>query len=513
MRAVRRTVKRRVSTRGAALGVLLVGLLFTVTAESGGKDELPCSLVPPEGGFVVAIGYGTGPAARSARAAREDARQQLTAQVCSGYSSIRCADLSRLVRDWRDSPWDERTRSSCAIAAVERGVLDSLARESEAYERQLDLMAAQVADRAPAGGVRLEIDQSVPLRSDLEAGAQVVRGGLVNALARASVAVVSSTSDSTLVLGVAPARDGLSYSASLLLGGADAAEPVPGGEVSFDVLGIDPDAVQPGSTSGARSRLRPAKGTVQVGDALVEETHWVNGCLDSSTSIEDILSTSAGGPATGEQLVAAQAYLSQTVALCQQYERFVLSAAEYGRRQAELDSWLRSQLAGAVSATGEGGGELTLSVTARRSDGRLLRTGDVVVHKDQFWISAQVSAAGYLYVLYENSAGERVAFPADGTGIPVERGSETRLPSPGFVFGVDANAGRAETVHVVASPVPLPTDPGGVDRAVERARTTRGLIIEPSVVFDGEGQAWYGDPSSVVEGYGAVVYTLSLDHR
>jgi len=41
-----------------------------------------------------------------------------------------------------------------------------------------------------------------------------------------------------------------------------------------------------------------------------------------------------------------------------------------------------------------------------------------------------------------------------------------------------------------------------------------GEGVKPEVVFSGDDdEPWYGDPEANVEGFGAVLYTLVLDHR
>lgn len=151
---------------------------------------------------------------------------------------------------------------------------------------------------------------------------------------------------------------------------------------------------------------------------------------------------------------------------------------------------------------------LTLEVTALAKDGRLLRSGSEVHSGDKFTVTATVSQPAFMYVVYENSAGEEQL--VDRAGQWAKPGVAAQLPRPGFHFTVDDNAGRTELVHVIATPEPLPDDlTSGIATAYQ---IKRGLTVDQDASAAGRARL-AGDPVSVASGYGGVVVTLSLDHR
>ncbi len=181
---------------------------------------------------------------------------------------------------------------------------------------------------------------------------------------------------------------------------------------------------------------------------------------------------------------------------------------------------------------------IRLEVEALRDDGRRLETGDQVRQGDRFKLYAQVSLDAHIYVIYQNSAGEEVVLPEDEDGQLLSPGQRTQLPAPGFVFQVDEHGDRIEVVHVIAASGPIPLRSRPAVEVVQEARRTRGLqvvadgaaadcsdgksrkkrrhrgleiVTEPE--SDGCPDSWYGDLHATVTGFGATIYTLTLDHR
>lgn len=153
---------------------------------------------------------------------------------------------------------------------------------------------------------------------------------------------------------------------------------------------------------------------------------------------------------------------------------------------------------------------LQLTVEAERTGGVLLRDGDVVHAGDTFTLAVVVSASSFVYVVYENSAGEEAVL--DDRGTWVEAGRQTQLPRPGFQFRVDTNAGRTEVVHVLASPRPLPESELGSGVAAG-FRQVRGLDVVASTQPGEAPPEWVSDPVATVTGFGGAAYTLILDHQ
>lgn len=502
---------RAVTTRAR----FIVGLLLSVLGAPGSRvvhaaePAGSCSLVPPPG-YVVGVGFAPGRGASANRQALDEARRRLLGQVCSNFSVPRCLATAPHVRDWTDGRGEGG--GTCALAAVE-----------ERWLRQVEDDAARW--RAEVGGLARAVKNAVgdrPLALDAArwAGPECPAGV-------PGAAVEQAVRDALLAEGVALLEAGggrgaslglrLSVSAEMLavapeLRADGATRALPGHQVPGDVVGVDPARAGRCEASASASAAIPVVGTVTTASGTAEEVHYLDGC------------TSIVQPAAADPAVVAT-YLAEARSLCTRYERFQLGAADHARRVEELDRWLRS---GGRSAQSESG-TLSVTVEATRKTGGALRTGSVVVAGDRFLLSATPSRTAHLYVVYENSAGERQVFPPNAEGVLVAGGQAAVLPSPGFVFEVDANGGRAETLHVIASLEPLPVAVATPRAVVNRALRGRGVNVVPDTVYvsacDGASdarrasvggtctEAWYGDPGEAASGYGAAVYTLSLDHR
>jgi len=131
----------------------------------------------------------------------------------------------------------------------------------------------------------------------------------------------------------------------------------------------------------------------------------------------------------------------------------------------------------------------------------------VVTEGDRFKLRALLNAPAYLYVVYENSAGEEAM--VQPAGVRAQPGVSVELPRPNFSFQVDEHAGRTEYVHVIATPEPLPPElTAGFARQYRQLRGL-GVVADPGAT----AALGWGDPTQVVSGYGGAVYTLLLEHR
>ncbi len=520
----------------AAIPLLAAAATLIAPSARADEEEPACSLVPPGADYVVAIGYGDGGKVTALREAREDARERLLGQVCSGYVESRCERVGRFVRDWEQGDWDPGSRDVCALAALEREHLEALERDTRTFRKELDALARAATEQA--GDHALRVDAPVWGGRECGGGAAgaVVAAELRNALARAEarVLIADSTDDAPAVrVQMAPSDHGIVVSAAVVFPGRPDGIGLPGTAASWDVLGVPRTEPCADATEALPSASAvPATGTVVVDGQPVEETHWIGGCMEPDAGQQAAMGlwNSLGGEATSDEDrklgALVQGYLAESRALCQQYERFAIGASEYARRNAELSGWFRQVqeqvLLGTPGAPDRGQllhgpgsvASRTLQVSAARLDGAPLGSGDQVTHDDRFKLHATVSQAAHLYVIYENSAGEIAVFPETSVGVMGMPGVPVQLPAPGFVFRVDEHGGRAEVVHVVASPHPLPVHSRPVSQLVGDVRRTRGLSVEPETVFTADGEVpWYGDPEATVSGYGAVLYTLVLDHQ
>ncbi len=463
----------------------------------------PCSTTPPTG-FVVAVGYGQGAEADALRAAREDARARLLAQACAGLTTARCQGLARLLRDWEQGVWDPKERSVCATAAIQREALQGFERDAANYQADLAKLALAAVDAAADRTVSVR----TPTWPGCPAGAlgEGIAAQVRNAMATSGRVVERGDLELGLVL--VPSGHGLTVNATL--GGAA----LPGFDVSADVLGQEVPAA-PCSTSPARPAA--AVGTVLVDGQPRTETHWIGACtgaeLDGAMLAANQL---RDAEARARAAAVVGGHRAELQRLCAGYERFQVPAEEYARRTEELTRWamgaVTAMLAGGpVAADTPAAEQLSLEVRPVRSDGRPLASGDIVRRGDTFELRAKPSADAYVYVVYENSSGETAILPERGAAAFAPAGTWVELPSPGFEFVTDDQAGRTELIHVVASPTAIAAEdlaPG----AIARVRA-RGFGVQPKPVGSTGGATFYGDAEGVAAGYGAVLWTLALDHR
>ncbi len=468
-----------------------------------------CSLVPPAG-YVVGVGFAPGRGAAANRQALDDARRRLLGQVCSGFTVPRCLATAGQVRDWIDGRGEGG--GTCALAAVEERWLRQVEADAATWRGEVDALARAVKNAL--GDRPLGVPPARWATPDCPAGSagSTVEQAVRNALLAQGVVVTAAASAATSTLDLRLSAAGTVLSVSAALVGDGAARSLPGHQVALDVVGIDPSRAGRCEVEAATAHAIPVVGVVTTTGGTAEEIHYIDGC------------TSIVQPAEADEGVVAT-YLAEARALCARYERFQVGAADYARRVEELDRWLRT---GGRSAQSESGA-LSVTVDAATKSGQALRTGSVVVAGDRFVLRATPSRTAHLYVVYENSAGERQVFPANDEGVLVPGGQQATLPSPGFVFEVDANGGRSENLYVVASLESLPVAIATPRAVVNRALRGRGVTVVPDTVFVtacDEGadarrasvggacsEAWYGDPGEAASGYGAAVYALSLDHR
>jgi hypothetical protein len=466
-----------------------------LTAQAAGD----CELVPPAG-WVVAVGYGRGNEADARREAREDAHQRLIGQICSGQTASRCADLGRYVRDWQEGVWENR--KVCALAGAERVLLERRSADQAKLDATLAKAARDVAARAGTDALHV-VGLSGP-------ESRLFRSQLLGALGGAGV-ILRDSGDSGPELRVELSSQGdlaavtMTYRTHV---GGDFVI-IQSFTASGDTVGID----QRMSAKGPQ----PVTSVVHVGGRAVEETHWVDGC-SALGPLED-RAARIGGRADIELGNRVTGHLNQARVLCQQYERFAISAEEYGRQLAALDQWLQqadsavtSGKAGSIPAT-------PVAVPPRRLEPKVLRTadkhelktGDPVTHGDRLRFFATVDGPAHLYLVFENSAGEKMVMPERPEGLVVSRAGEYALPSADQSIQVDNHKGRVELVHVISSPVAL----GDPASAPARARSTRGfsVVADPVYETDQSTEAWYGDPEATAHGYGAVTVTFAFPHQ
>lgn len=475
----------------------MIALLITtfLTAQAAAD----CELVPPAG-WVVAVGYGRGNEADARREAREDAHQRLIGQICSGQTASRCADLGRYVRDWQEGVWENR--KVCALAGAERALLERRSADQAKVDATLAKAARDVAARTGTDAlhvVGLSGPESRLFRSQLfsalgEAGVILRDEGGSGPELRIELRPQGDKATVTLSYRSAPGREFIIIDSVIC--------PV-------DTVGLD----QPLSAKGPQ----PVTHVVQVGGRPVEETHWVDGC--SSVGLLEEPAARIGGKADAKLGARANGYIVQARSLCQQYERFAITAEEYGRQLAALDQWL--QQADTAVASGKAGSipATPVAVPPRRLEARVLRTsdkhemktGDPVTHGDRLRFFATVDGPAHLYLVFENSAGEKMVMPERPEGLVVSRAGEYALPSADQSIQVDNHKGRVELVHVISSPVAL----GDPASAPARARSTRGfsVVADPVYETDQSTEAWYGDPEANASGYGAVTVTFAFPHQ
>jgi len=478
--------------------ILLIALSVALPTAGLAADD--CPLQPPPL-HIVQIGYGDGDTeAQALQRARENARQLMTGQLCSGYSLSRCDDVQRDVLDWKDNVTPVRRGlsqkfSACALVAVEKIVLDQLQLDSEAYERAQGALAAAAAERA--GGAPLFLSEVVWADSGASAGSvgalilSGLRKGLSGLPEPVALTTLAGAETPSVVVALVLAGDRLEVSASVRRGVSES--PLTGFSVALDTLGLTAAELSQAASASPRRDI-PALGTVMIDGVPTEEVHWLSGCYEDSL------------PQAGSAGEQAALYLMEARSLCEQYERFVLSTEQYSRRMAELSE----RLWGADAAVPE----LSMEVRAATTTGEALSSGSVVHEGDRFTLDVVVNQDAYVYLLYENSAGEQVVVDARGTLARADQSS--RFPEKS-AFRVDEHSGRAELVHVIASPDPLPMagpPEQAVAQAAQQYRKMRGLSIVPDVVSpEAVDSAWYGDTAETVSGYGGLVYTLLLDHQ
>ncbi len=190
-----------------------------------------------------------------------------------------------------------------------------------------------------------------------------------------------------------------------------------------------------------------------------------------------------------------------------------LDLPQGGPRALEGFTVANDVLGAGEAASGAVGEELTLVVVARKNAGTELRTGASITKGDKVTVSATVDQPAFLYLVYDDGGGRDVLLSQDGlyaaAGVPV------RLPQPGQVLQVDDEAGKTERLTVIATRQPLPRELLTAGSAASTVRRMRGFdLIAEGHSGGGPPQApsWLSDPTPVVRGYGAAVYTLSLEH-
>jgi len=464
---------------------------------------------------VLAVGHGGGDEATALRQARENARSRMVAQACAGLAEARCDGVARHVRDWKSGTYAAESGSVCATAAVARKHVEQLERDTAALKSSLAKLTKAIA--AAAG------EQTVAVKLPVWAS-RYCEGGTVGAVLRSQVrnAVVDrggillvDRKAAALDVGMTMAPSGEKITVTATIG----EKALPGFEVPLDVLGI-PRMPDPLCSDDGPPRPWPATGTVVVGGVERVETHWIGSCenddFDSALMAANAMSSADERGRIGTLIATYRADASK---LCSQYERFAIGTEAYAQRSDELARWAREVqgqilAGGAVRKDVATSEKLTLEVEAMRSNGDKLSSGDVVTKGDRFELRAKMTTDAYLYVLYENSAGEKALIPDDGSAVRVAANSWAPLPLAGFEFQVDGNAGRAEVVYVVASPTKIPLadlQPANLSRKFQ----PRGLTVvkKPVVAASGDNAAFYGDPEGTVSGFGGVLYTLALDHR
>jgi len=556
---------------GAGLWLLSSGL---AAAEEGVED---CSVTPPEEGALVAVGYGRGFSDMALARAREQAKQRLMGRICQSYGELRCALMASHIQDWKAGKVKGFGNKVCAVAAIQGKHLQSLERATKLYAANLGKLANSSAEGAGQRSIYLETPVWSETGCPAAAAGALIKGEVRNALAGLGTPVSLAPEDAPkLRLELAgvkhrarsssgrqqpsePYWAELQVAGTLVPAGGSSGAALPGFRVDLDVLGLEGGEINQCAEVTEREvgvGSVPVVGTVMVNGQAVEETHQINGCTSiDAAALVVAQQDEVQGAAAGKAHVLTQSFLSQSQQLCQQYERFVISQADYVRKTDELSEQYRSDLMRLLSGGGKAqkqqsaAGPLKMEVQAQFFDGRPLVSGTQVTHLDEFVLYATVDQAAHVYLVYENSAGEEVVFPDTADGFSLRPGERFQLPQPGFKFRVDDNAGRAEIVHVLASRSPLPvrhvstadlvavaqrgrshsqesvavhTDGcGEPTQALALSKRTRGLDM---VAFDSDAsgqqsgsedacyQSWHGDTDKQVEGYESIVYTLTLDH-
>lgn len=459
-------------------GVALLGwtLLTTWSDASAQAVRAACDVDPAVPGHAVAIGYGQGSPAEAATQARNDARNRLVAAVCARWRAGRCDAVRSRVLDWAEGPWDRRTRTMCASAALHEEYLLPLEAEGHGLQEALDELAAQV----PRGrGVEIgEVRWAGPVCGAAEVPA-LVRAHLHDAMARRG----AGSAGQPVRLDVTLARGAASAIATVDAWDAGTRLALRAVTFDYDLLGVDA-AVGP---CDAVARLRPSPVTGSVDGR--EETHWISGCA----MLEP--------PQPGREASLAMAWAAVTQA-CRRYERFEASAAAWAEA---AETWERTRT-GSPSVSPA---NVSLGAWAVDLSNRAIPSGAVVRHGDRFSVAVTVDRAAHVSVLYENSAGEVATWPETGGGRRVEPGKWVLDP----VFEIDDHGGRVEVLHVVALPdAAIQVSPGLVDRLRQKGMT---VVAErpPTAVRDATGAEWWGDPSGVARGRGGAVVTLVFEHQ
>jgi len=138
----------------------LIGLAFSAGArdgEGGAEEGQECSALPGKGmgDYMLKVAWAEGRTeAHAYEKAKGRAREQLVEQLCAGYDELRCAAVTRHVRDWGPGSWvppkGGRPGSACAVVTIERTYMDQVESEYRVLDQDLTSLAGEIRDQLGA---------------------------------------------------------------------------------------------------------------------------------------------------------------------------------------------------------------------------------------------------------------------------------------------------------------------------------------------------------------------------
>lgn len=256
--------------------------------------EAVCPSVPPTGYAVHRAETSGASAGEAIAAARAAARDGLLQTACAGLSTERCDAIARQIAPWKDGHFDPRTGYACATVAIERASLDGLRRDQDAFQRDLERLAEQIARASDGSPVWISDPR---WQSGCSAGALGARltGLLTNEVARRQVGAAEAGGAGVLQVQpeLAPGGGRVVVTAYARRAPSPDARPLEGFEFPLDLFGVEsaPDVcrtdAQLGLTGGSRTGARGL--TVRL------EVDTEHGTVCEGATVEPVLSV--GRPA------------------------------------------------------------------------------------------------------------------------------------------------------------------------------------------------------------------------